>query len=900
MLSILTFLPIVLNIFQINCSYKNLQFIKDSKNDNIINKLILQLITIIMKSAIQLKDIEGISYQCIESLDRTFFIINKSIYYPEEQTLAKYYYNKLLLDSSTNINDLSSFPNCIYSNHDYDFSKTNPKFKPVDPLYITIFIDHRKEQLNFFRNNIQTTSYLLGICFIGGCNNYDIELIVENVMNLLNITRRNETSEIFFLKGNPETPNYLILFLELIPLIIILIHLFIIIFHNFFSFIFKSIKDLCCPKKRPKIIPRFDQTEEVDNFSNNSLKNNTSNKNPNQNLEKYVNVLFNVENNFDFILNPESKDKIHNDNILSYMNGIKGISMITIIFGFVFIDFYNSPIIKKSLDNFYEIMSHPFFSPIYFGIKYAPKLLLCSSGFSLFFKFMCFLDDKIEIEKELKEVNLEELKNKNNIIEHISQSNIFNNINKKENERKNKSTDNIINNRLKNDSLKKEEIKESSSYKKITSTRKKKNRNIPFKYYIWFLTNQVNKYVLYLLIIFFILFSLYDTVVFFIGVGPLWNFFKVKIISTSLKTSSIIPALFSYQGSFLNKFNIDSLFIYLYLVYQEIIFFILSTFIIFIGYKYNLRIDRFILVEISVLFFFRVFYYYLSEDLNVRDYFDLNNYGYFYNSPIFNYLYYSLGIYLGSLNYVIQKGYTYTLCENQKKMYLLGFARLLKILSKSSKLLFHILGILFLILIILFSFGQFFLYEYVKYLNDLNDDDIHKYSDILNSYNKDILTSIIMVFDTDIVVLLVNFMALFFYLKGDSIINDFLNLNFFSIFNKIYFSFILMVNPVILYVFYNTESKINFNMQNCYLYSFACGFLIFIFSVFIYGFFELPYKKVFKLLLKNWEVPVEEKRLDLIEKQVINYKKDEDKDDSELQSDNSVENDEKPFIIDDD
>lgn len=101
------------------------------------------------------------------------------------------------------------------------------------------------------------------------------------------------------------------------------------------------------------------------------------------------------------------------------MNGIKGISMITLLFGFVYLDLYNAPVTKVNGDNFYMNMSSPEFCIFYFGLKYAPKLLLCSSGFSLFYKYICFLDSKTEAEKDLKKVKEEQMnksgKNNSNI-----------------------------------------------------------------------------------------------------------------------------------------------------------------------------------------------------------------------------------------------------------------------------------------------------------------------------------------------------------------------------------------------------------------------------------------------------------------------------------------------------
>ena len=140
---------------------------------------------------------------------------------------------------------------------------------------------------------------------------------------------------------------------------------------------------------------------------------------------------------------------------------------------------------------------------------------------------------------------------------------------------------------------------------------------------------------------------------------------------------------------------------------------------------------------------------------------------------------------------------------------------------------------------------------------------------ILKAYNDDSFVSLVMFLDTDIVVILVNLMALFFYLKGESYVYNFLNLNFWGIFNKIYFSFIILINPVILYVLYITESRITFNLQNCYLYSFASGILLFTLTIFIYALLELPYRKAIKLYLKRYDIKATEKALDNIDNSIV-------------------------------
>ena len=858
----------IIILFPINCFNLNSLPIKSTKNDTFVEDILIELIKAVMNQLKGIKNLPGLSDNCSNILSRTFFVLDNPIHSKNEIQLALYYYTKFLVDSSTNVNDLSSYPNCINEKHNYDFSPYENK--PLDPLYITIFIDHRKQQLELFRNNKTITSYLVGICFVDNCTRSDVGLLAQNVMNILNLTNPNETLEYFLLNENNQKPSSSNIFFRLIPLYIISLHIFIQIFHNFLTFIFFHLKKLCCTKKkRRKIIPLSGdepEIEKVKTFPSHGSDNLPSIKHE-QNFKNFLNALFNIETNFDFLFSSQSNSEINNnDSGLSYMNGIKAISMLTMIFGFTFIDLFNSPITKKSLDNFYEILSNPFFFIFYFGIKYAPKLLLCSSGFSLFFKFMCYLDNKTEIEEELKRVQEEEenLDNNNKINDYIKNNKNIENKDLKENKDESNYTSNDL--------------------EELSTPREKRNINLSVKYLFLFIVSQFNKYILYLLIIFFILYSLYDIARYFIGIGPLWFFFRMKVIKTSLDLVSLIPAVFCYQFNFFNKYDVDSLFTYYFLIYQEVIFFLISTFIIFIGYKFNLRIDRFILVTIAVCFVFRFFYYFLSDDLNVRDYFDFTNYAYFYNSPIYNYLYYAIGIYFGSLNYVIQKGYSYYECERQKKMYLLGITRLLKMLRNRSKVLFYYLGRVFLIIIFFFSFWQCILFEYVQYMYNLDGNNRNEYSSILSNYNKDILPTIIFLIDTDIVVLLVNFMTLFFYLTGASLLNDFLNLQFFKIFNKIHFSFLLLMNPVIFYVFYMTESRINFSMQNCYLYSFACGFLILILTTLLYGLFELPYKRVVKLILTKYDIKLGEKRLDNLEKKILLYKKEEENnDDSNVQ-----------------
>ena len=840
---------IFLSLFFYHSSIPNFQLPNNLKEDSILKKILDLIIREVMIIADDIDKMSNLTRNCRNALDRTFFILQKNDTEEEEMVLSSYYYSKLIFDSSTNVNDLSSYPNCMNRNHQYDFSTF--KRKPLKPNYITVFVDYRDKMMEFFRKGDRTTTYLIGICFVENCTEEDHKILLTIVMNLIHLIRdeKNFKLNVFSLNSQDYKPSFISIFLKFIPLHIITIHLFIVLFHKYIEYIYKKIKDICCDTHTSrKIIPRIVHNIDEENLSSDSfsrIDNKNAEVKQHQSFKNYMRVLFNIDKNFYFLTKIDDKHVIHNDSGLSYMNGIKGISMITALFGFIFVDLYNSPITKQTIENFYNNLNSPFFSVFYFGIKFAPKLLLCSSGFSLLYKFMCYLDDKFEAEKTLKKVEYSELAENNN--------NDVNITDEKNHEFSNSYSKSSSNN-------------DSSSER---SKKKKESLLIPYKYLFLFIGSQLHKYILYLLILFFILYSVFDFALMFIDLGPMWSLFNKLLIETSHNFSSIFPSILCFQGYFTSSLNKDSILNYFHLAYQEVLFFLFSTLFIFIGYRYYLRMDRFILSTIILLWLFRIIYYALSDDLNVKEYYSFKGYSLFYNSILYNYLYYALGIYLGCLNYVIQKRYTYYECDKQNKIYLLGFTRLLKIIKKKSKLLFYILGIVFLILTIIFAFGQYILFKYNDFINDYDgkNETIPKK---LTDYNNNTFISVLMLIDSDIVVLLVNLMALFFYLKSDNFINDFLTLNFWGIFNKIYFSFILLVNPVILYVFYITESKIEFNMENCYLYSFACGIIIICLVILVYALLELPYKKTIKLFLKRNEIKVGQKTLGYMEKNIEN------------------------------
>lgn len=93
--------------------------------------------------------------------------------------------------------------------------------------------------------------------------------------------------------------------------------------------------------------------------------------------------------------------------------------------------------------------------------------------------------------------------------------------------------------------------------------------------------------------------------------------------------------------------------------------------------------------------------------------------------------------------------------------------------------------------------------------------------------------------------------SFFIYMKGLNTIIDFFSHLYWSIFVKSYFSFLISMNPIILYIFYQSDTLINLNGSFIYIYFFIS--LVFISFIIIINFiiFELPLKKIFRYLFKR-------------------------------------------------
>ena len=186
-----------------------------------------------------------LSKQCRNQLEKSFFINNWSISY-----FSFPYYKKLYDHSSKTKNDLTLYDLCV--NYEvvydyYDFEKENFTF-------ITVLIDDKKSLYDVMTSNSGSSAYLLGICFIDNCTMDDYKKIINRGMTYLNLTKndnKNNTVKIFRVDDNLKSKGFA-KFLELIPFIIICIHILFIMFNFIPKYLYRIIIFIFCCKTSPK------------------------------------------------------------------------------------------------------------------------------------------------------------------------------------------------------------------------------------------------------------------------------------------------------------------------------------------------------------------------------------------------------------------------------------------------------------------------------------------------------------------------------------------------------------------------------------------------------------------------------------------------------------------------
>ena len=218
--------------------------------------------------------------------------------------------------------------------------------------------------------------------------------------------------------------------------------------------------------------------------------------------------------------------------------------------------------------------------------------------------------------------------------------------------------------------------------------------------------------------ILFFQFSLYDLlkILTWNNAGVMWEYFKNVV---QLDWKQLLYGIFLIYP-FLFKNASNHVFLnYMWQIQNEFIFFILTSFIIFLGYKYKKKINLiftgliFVIVILNYGFFIAGTLIKKSENkknwISLQYYTRTSWYYYFFDfgnyltHPFFNYVYFLIGVFFGSLNYVIQKGMTSLEVDNEEKPFLFSSIKFVKWYKTFTKKSLSIGAIILIIILYIMS-----------------------------------------------------------------------------------------------------------------------------------------------------------------------------------------------------
>lgn len=785
-----------------------------------------------------------------------------------DEKARKYYLLLLYYDSSKSKNDIGSYTDCTDSQtlsyKSLNITYEEKKKYQEDSTYMVLQFNEKKK-CSFADLAYQENEYLVGLCVKKGCS--------ENVMKKIFVELNKEVT--FFEEFNYDDIEAYDLDSDKINQKIYIycwIPIFIIIIIILFS-CFKCIPNLLFSRLSQR---RFNEVKEC----------------------------FNLKNNHEEIFGKyqENENIVSNDTGLSIIKGLRGLNMITVLISTSFFYIYHLPTKIYNKDTFNNFITSFWFIFVYYGQRFGIKILYALSGFELVYKMLNYLDNcienkekvynsKEEQEEFIKEYNISndiddidcDIKNKkkgynNNMLsmeeflgseeeEEIEDVGDNNNLDKKNiltkksiNKLKNKINkktkkrpsdfncfSDFENIDLTNDAT----IKKLDSINKIIYQRHRKDleNQILFN----FIFKQWHKYIMFIIAIFFFKFGVIKPLLIFSDPCPMW-LIHLRKISNKFKLLHIISNIFCFSPFSYATYNeIDPF----GMAYNEIVFFIVGSILIFFSYKKCLRLDW---ICIFLGFFFFVVkigigsFYFFGND-NDKDYNFENtkkNHGFyplmffqynednlriksfFLSNQLFNITCFLIGILFGEMNYSLEN---FSKANDKNKVFLGIAKKTLNCFSRMKKM-----KILY--LIVSFFIFMFFVWIYhicISKAGVKNPNDF-----FINSWY-----NLIALFDTDVGVIFYCICIVILLLCGDNILVSFLKNRYWGIFSRSYWTFLLCLHICTSYIFYLSENRIKLLFYNVIFFSFEILVVIIIVDAIIFVCVEIPFKKLNKIFIKN-------------------------------------------------
>ena len=588
---------------------------------------------------------------------------------------------------------------------------------------------------------------------------------------------------------------------------------------------------------------------------------------------------FSLKENTEYFICSHTKNKsygsygITNDEGLGYIKGIFGISIIMTLFGLFYIQLLSEPYKNFDKKTFENMFYNPLKSFINISARYGPRVLFSCSGYIFMFKLCCFLEEQIteKIFDGSSSSYSGNIRSKSNMTDEDESGLLFNNdFNKTKKESSLFDTDECIND-TSDEKYEKESRKKrgstitnidrimTSNFNQIFKPKKKSPDSISFYSLYLFYRTQLYKLILIILTMFFMKYVLFIIFEIFEIPSPSLISFRNNLID-GISYSEIFGRIFQYLNFKVmvskeeTTNNLDQtksknmcvVFLF-WPIICELFFFIFTVPIIFITYKFKkdplyilLILSLFIILLRIILFIFSKEKMYSTLFYYVGDY-----YGLFSTNPIVNYPSFLIGCIFGYFYYLSQK-------IQDDKDYLGTSNNIIYFLRYQNKKLYYIINSIITFIIVIFAFFEQ-IYFYIKYWTQKDNFSLYNY---LSSY----FINYFYLIDNDLFLCFFHYLMFSLFSKNEKFLIKYLSKDMWEISGKIYLSFSLFVNFLIIFIMQKTQTKINIQLFSILYYGILSWCILYIITYLFSIIFEIPMKRISHQIFKIDEKNVIQKK----------------------------------------
>ena len=788
------------------------------------------------------------------------------------------YLTKLFYDSSPVYDDIKNYYNCynnLYINVDNSILG--------NLTYIVIkYKDIIEKNETEYETAFNSFSKVFGACVPQGCShksyfnivkfiNKNYFLIDGNIIDVINLRPINKFS------------LTQIIFQSIIPFLMIIFILLIIgikyissLFWSLFGYFFK----ICNKKKYDK-----EMIEKILK-KNKSIQINT--------LNSFINISSNIEE----VTPGSKESQISNEDGLQIILGLRGIFIIGLFFGLTLQNIFTTPTRIFDDIIYMDYMKTKLYAFLFFFARISQKMLYAISGFELTFKLLFYFDNKLykKYVSSVQSIDLNTMNLNKYVVESSSNTNSVvyspksgskntktkdpNNldnsakkfpstsskISKNKNSTKSKRLKSFTSSKSINeeeeeseefedeesDSSDEDEKKIKLFYKKRKKENISRTNPIPLKKFVssiekgkiylknfdklsfqTLLSFHLRQSYLYFIFVFSILYFVFWQTQIFAYVyqyGSLWMMITSEI-EEYFDKKIILSTIFLYSGTCSYLRNYYNFFIP---AMNEIFFYLFGSTIIYICYKKNSRLDKYLIIIICIVIFAKILVYaILNKEMSYHPSFDFMQYGnhYLNQMHLLNLSYYCIGMLVGLANYSLQN-------DSKKKNIVKEFVKLPRKLFYVIKRTYNF--IFGLSLFIIFLFCDIFLYKIYLALNKKYKAD--KNNDV--QYFKSIFINIFNLIDCEIIIFCIFILTIIVFYSSYSFLRDNFKSYIWKILSRIYFPLLLISQMQSNWFLFHFAERIDLNIEGV-LYVFTLIFILsIVVSIAIYVFFQVPLKKL--------------------------------------------------------